>query len=63
MALSRLGKLLEIVGLEVTKEGIRTESWRESAPGVRSRNTETAGVLQCFPLIVHSSRTKLRTYR
>jgi len=28
MALSRLGKLLEIVGLEVTKEGIRNESWR-----------------------------------
>jgi len=29
MALSRLGKLLEIVGFEVTKEGIRNESWRE----------------------------------
>ena len=38
-ALSRLGKLLEIMGLEVTKiyqDWFASECWGESAPGVRS---------------------------
>jgi len=43
---SGLEDLLEIVGLEVTVEGVRdgtlSQSWRERVPDCRSCNTETA---------------------
>jgi len=45
--LSGVKGLLEIVGLEVTAEGVRAgthlESWRERVPDCRSSDTETVG--------------------